>query len=283
MTVSRIAFGFLVVITVLLIVGYASGNQPKRDSVAYVEQSLDIELESRFIDVGEVQLHVVLAGPADGQPIVLLHGFPEFWYAWRKPMATLAKAGYRVIVPDQRGYNLSDKPQGDEHYSIDKLAGDVAGLITALGYEKVHLAAHDWGGGVAWWMVLIDPDKVVRFFVIHTPHPSAGLDFETEEDVNTWYRDFIRLPLIPTYIARLNNWQVLTETFVGGSAPDSFSEGDLDQFRAAWDYEGAMETMVSWYRADNTNITEPETRQVDVPTLILIAPNDNFIPSDLTA
>ena len=91
------------------------------------------------------------------------------------------------------------------------------------------------------------------------------------------------MPLIPTYLARLNNWQVLSETFVGGSAPGSFTEDDLDQFRSAWNRDDAMETMVAWYQADNSNIAEPESRQVDIPTMILIAPNDNCIPSDLTA
>ena len=282
MKVLKISSTIIILLAVILIAGYTTGNQPERDSVGHVEKALEIELESNFIDVGEVTLHVVLAGPIDGEPVLLLHGFPEFWYAWRKPMAILAKAGYRVIVPDQRGYNLSDKPNGDEHYNLDELTTDMSALVKKLGYEDVNLAAHDWGGGVAWWMVLHNPELVRRFFVIDTPHPSAGESFQTEEETNTWYRDFIRLPFIPTYLARLNDWQMLTDTFVNGSKANSFSPEDLDQFRSAWDHENAINTMVAWYRADNENIKEPESRQVDVPTMVVIAPNDFYIPSDLT-
>ncbi len=138
------------VLALVATLSYVASEQPPRNVVEAAKLELGMpELESRRVNVGAVELHVVLAGPAKGEPVVLLHGFPEFWYAWRKPMAQLAKAGFRVIVPDQRGYHLSDKPAGIEAYTVDKLADDIAGLIAALGYERVNLAGHDWGGGVA--------------------------------------------------------------------------------------------------------------------------------------
>src|SRR4028119_1123949 len=98
------------------------------------------------------RLHVVEAGPEDGPLVILLHGFPEFWYGWRKQIGPLAAAGFRVVAPDQRGYGLSDKPRGLDAYNLDRLAGDVIGLIDALGRDRAHVVGHDWGGNVAWWL-----------------------------------------------------------------------------------------------------------------------------------
>ncbi len=88
--------------------------------------------EEQFIDANHVRLHVIFAGPQDGKPIILLHGFPEFWYGWRHQIKPLAAAGYRVIIPDQRGYNTSDKPSGVKHYHINQLTADIIGLIDRL-------------------------------------------------------------------------------------------------------------------------------------------------------
>ncbi|MCU0465000.1 MAG: alpha/beta fold hydrolase, partial [Anaerolineae bacterium] len=106
---------------------------------------LDPLIEHHLIKTNGITLHVVTAGPADGQPVVLLHGFPEFWYGWKEQIPALAAAGYRVIVPDQRGYNQSDKPKGVEQYTLDKLTGDIAGLLDALGYADAYIVGHDWG------------------------------------------------------------------------------------------------------------------------------------------
>ncbi|HSB01901.1 MAG TPA: alpha/beta fold hydrolase, partial [Anaerolineales bacterium] len=108
-----------------------------------------MELEHSTIKTNGIQLHIVQAGPKSGIPVVLLHGFPEFWYGWRKQIPALAEAGCRVIAPDQRGYNLSDKPKGVKAYCLDTLVEDVIGLIDTLEYEKVNLVGHDWGALVA--------------------------------------------------------------------------------------------------------------------------------------
>src|SRR5687768_691688 len=107
-----------------------------------------MELEHSIIETNGVRLHVVQAGPKSGTPVVLLHGFPEFWFGWRKQIPALVEAGCRVTSTDQRGYNLSDKAQGVKAYRMDELVNDVIGLTAALGYEKVNLARHAWGGAV---------------------------------------------------------------------------------------------------------------------------------------
>src|SRR5512134_3366243 len=132
-----------------------------------------MDLEHSTIKTNGIQLHSVQAGPKDGIPVVLLHGFPEFWYGWRKQIPALAESGCRVIVPDQRGYNLSDKPRGVQAYCVDNLVNDIVGLIGALDYEKVNLVGHDWGALVAWMLAIKHPNRVHRLGIINVPHPTV--------------------------------------------------------------------------------------------------------------
>src|SRR6056297_1477584 len=100
--------------------------------------------------VDEVRLHCVTAGDVHDPLVVLLHGCPEFWYSWRRQIPARVDAGFRVVAPDMRGYNRSEKPAGVHNYRMAELVGDVAGLVEAFGRERAHVAGHDWGGGVAW-------------------------------------------------------------------------------------------------------------------------------------
>ena len=129
--------------------------------------------EEKFIDVNNVRLHVIFAGPQDGKPIILLHGFPEFWYSWRHQIEPLAAAGYRVIVPDQRGYNTSSKPIGVKHYHINQLTADITGLIDSLGYEQVTIVGHDWGGVVVWQLISDYPKRFLKAVILNAPHLGA--------------------------------------------------------------------------------------------------------------
>ncbi len=270
-----------IVIGLLLVLGHWSGSQPERDSVAAASDELGVPFESRFIDVGEVTLHVVFAGPENGPPVLLLHGFPEFWYAWRGPGAVLARAGFRVIIPDQRGYNLSDKPAGPDSYGLPELVLDVVGLMDALGYERVALGAQDMGAGVAWRLVQTRPERVSRFAVIDVGHPSGYTEFETSEDTVSWYRTFLQIPWLPGYTARLGNWWLLASNLRETSAPGAFPDEELDQFRSAWDRDGAIHSMADWYRAPWTSPDVSDPR-VATPTLLILAADDAFIPSDLS-
>ena len=116
-----------------------------------------------------MNLHYVEAG--DGPLIVLLHGFPEFWFGWRLQIAPLAAAGFRVVAPDTRGYNLSSKPEGFEAYAVDLLAADIRGLIGELGAESALLVGHDWGGTIAWTIAMNHPEVVDRLAILNAAHP----------------------------------------------------------------------------------------------------------------
>jgi pimeloyl-ACP methyl ester carboxylesterase len=269
----------------VLAAGWWSGREPRLDAVATARDELGIALDARRVDVGAVELFVVQAGPEQGPPVVLLHGFPEFWYAWKGAIAPLAAAGFRVIVPDQRGYGDSDKPPGVEAYDVDALGDDVAGLITALGHERAAVAAHDWGGGVAWNLAIRHPGRVRRLAVLDTPHPDAARVTESREERISWYRTYFRLPWLPEWSSRLGHWYVLSRMLRGTARPDAFPDEKLALLRSAWDRDGAYGTMVNWYRASFRKpppAEPPGARRVAAPTLLLLAPDDAFIPGDLT-
>jgi pimeloyl-ACP methyl ester carboxylesterase len=263
--------------------GQLSGCEPPRDALAAAERELGIELESGLVDVGEVSLFVVQAGPAQGAPLLLLHGFPEFWYAWVRQIGALAGAGFRVIAPDQRGYAGSGKPRGVAAYEVEKLAGDAAGLIAALGHESACVAAHDWGGSVAWMLALRHPERVRRLAVFDTPHPDAGRGFSSSEERISWYRTAFQIPFLPEWLSRLAHWRLVTGMLQRTARPGTFPAAKLALYRSAWDTDGAYGSMVNWYRASfrSAPYAGPE-RRVAVPTLVLVAADDAFIPADLT-
>ena len=212
-----------------------------------------MQTETTYIETNGIKLHVVMAGPKAGQPVLLLHGFPEFWYGWRKQIPALAKAGYRVIVPDQRGYNLSDKPKGIKAYSLDKLADDILGLIDALGYYKVHLIGHDWGAVVAWAVAIWHPERLNKLGILNVPHPAVMVNYlrrgDPEQLRRSWYIFAFQVPWLPEYYLRKNDWRNGDRILRGSSKRRSFTREDVAEYKKAWSQPGAMTAMLNWYRA----------------------------------
>jgi pimeloyl-ACP methyl ester carboxylesterase len=162
-----------------------------------------IELRDGYAEVGDQTLHYVEAG--DGPLIVLLHGFPEFWFGWRLQIAPLATAGFRVVAPDTRGYNLSSKPEGFEAYAVDLLADDIRGLIGELGAESARLVGHDWGGTIAWTVAMNHPEVVDRLAILNAAHPrrlSEGLKHPSQLR-KSWYFFFFAVPGLPEDVVHL--------------------------------------------------------------------------------
>ncbi len=140
------------------------------------------------------------AGPQDGPVVLLLHGFPEFWYGGRRQIQPLAAAGFRVVVPDQRGYNLSSKPFGIAAYALSELVSDVIAIANQLGQEKILLAGHDWGAAVAWSAALLHPQRIAKLAVVNVPHPSVMRKFlstHPRQFLRSWYMFFFQLPWLP--------------------------------------------------------------------------------------
>jgi epoxide hydrolase 4 len=232
-----------------------------------------MELEHSTIKTNGISLHVVQAGPKSGIPVLLLHGFPEFWYGWRKQIPALAAAGCRVIVPDQRGYNLSDKPKGIKCYAVDTLVDDITGLIRALDYEKVNLVGHDWGAGVAWMLAIKHPEMLHRLGILNVPHPAVMKRF-LQRDFNQMRRSlyglFFQLPWLPELIMSMGNWSVASRGMRRSGRPNAFTEEDIEKYKEAWSQPGAMTAMLNWYRAAVWHRPEiAGDMRVGIKTLIL--------------
>lgn len=236
--------------------------------------------ESKFVDANGVRLHVVEAGPTDGKLLVLLHGFPEFWYGWHETLETLANAGYRVVVPDQRGYNLSEKPDDVGAYHVDELAADVVGLLDAYDREEAAVAGHDWGAAVGWWLALHYADRLSEFVAVNVPHPTVferTLRNSWRQRLKSWYVLGFQLPWLPERVASLGNWQPLVRGMRGSSRPGTFSSMDFDRYRRAWSRDGAFSAMVNWYRAIVRDRPTPLSNAVEVPTLLIWGADDEFL------
>ena len=235
-------------------------------------------VEHAYIETNGIRLHVAQAGPADGPLVILLHGFPEFWYGWRRQIEPLARAGYRVWAPDQRGYNLSDKPQGLAAYDIAELARDVVGLIDASGRQKCFLAGHDWGAAVAWTVAQSYPERIEKLAILNVPHPAVmfrTLRSSPAQLRKSWYMFFFQIPLLPEAMLRTNDWAGAVEMLRRSSLPGSFTEQDFEQYRQAWWRKGAFTSMLNWYRAV---IQHPPAMPADprlrLPTLVLWGKRD---------
>ena len=248
--------------------------------------TVDCPGTSEAVDVGELALHTIVAGPDDGEPVVLLHGFPECWYAWHDLIEPLVAAGYRVIAPDQRGYNRSDKPDPVSAYRLDALAGDISGLLDAVGAADAHLVGHDWGALVAWWFALHDGDRVRTLSALNVPHPTAfrrALVSDPRQLLRSWYGLFFQLPRLPEALARFDDWRVAVKTMTDTSRPGTFDAVDFDRYRRAWRVPDAYRSMVHWYRAVFRDNTRPRRTRVDPPTLVLWGAEDAFLRRPLAA
>ena len=234
-----------------------------------------------------VRLHVAQAGPADGPLVVLLHGFPEFWYSWRAQIAPLAAAGYRVWVPDQRGYNRSDKPPRVRDYTIETLAADVLGLLDAAGAAQATIIGHDWGAAVTWWLAAYHPDRVARAAVLNVPHPAVmarTIRRSWRQLRKSWYIFFFQLPWLPEKLLARRDWALARRSLLRTSRRGTFSAADMACYAAAWGQPGAMRGMINWYRAVRyTAGKAAEPRRVTVPLHIIWGKKDAFLTADMAS
>jgi pimeloyl-ACP methyl ester carboxylesterase len=241
-------------------------------------------MEALRLRADTIELHAVAAGPPDGRLVVLLHGFPEFWYGWRRQIAPLAAAGLRVLVPDQRGYNLSDKPGGVAAYALDTLADDVLGLADALGRGRFAVVGHDWGGVVAWHLAARNPERVERAAVLNGPHPATVRAFmraHPSQALRSWYAGFFQAPLLPEWTLGAADFAWLRASLDRTSRPGAFSDEDLRRYRAAWARPGALTAMLNWYRALPGFAGPSPSGRIRVPVRVVWGDRDPFLDRGL--
>ena len=239
--------------------------------------------ESSVREVNGTRLHVVRAGEPDDPLVVLLHGFPEFWYAWREYVDGFVSAGYRVVVPDQRGYNRSGKPVGIRSYRLGTIASDVVSLIEAEGRDRAAIVGHDWGANVAWDVSLRYPESVASLGVVNNAHPVVyhrTVRRDLTQFRRSWYGLFFQLPRLPEWYLSRNDFAPIVHQMRNAALPDAFTETDFSRYRRAWSEPRAMHSMLDWYRAFLRLRDVPDRRRVDVPTLIVWGDNDHtMVPS----
>ena len=234
---------------------------------------------SDTVDVGGLRLHYAQAGPADGTPVILLHGFPEFWYSWRYQLPALAAAGYRAIAPDQRGYNLSGK-QGP--YDIETLTDDIAHLQDALGLTSSHIVGHDWGGAVAWAFAARYPRRTRRLAILNAPHLNAYQDALLRHPMQllkSWYILFFQLPDLPEWVLRRRDYSSL-ERSLAQVDPTHMTPADIARYKQSWGQPGALTAMLGWYRAMGLRAArQPRLPRLDitVPTALIWGLGDPYL------
>jgi pimeloyl-ACP methyl ester carboxylesterase len=243
------------------------------------------QLTYRYADLADVRLHLVEAG--SGPLVILLHGFPEFWYSWRQQIPALANAGFHVVAPDQRGYNRSDKPVGVAAYSITALTQDVANLIRDCGAERAVVVGHDWGAVVAWNFAMRYPQMLERLVIMNVPHPQRFLrGLRTLRQLRkSWYMFFFQLPWLPEASIRAAHFATLRHTFrTDPVQPESFSAEDIARYMEALAQPGALTAAINYYRAAfrRTPAQQPSGFQrIDAPVLVIWGEQDRYLGSEL--
>ncbi|MGB2693874.1 MAG: alpha/beta fold hydrolase [Dehalococcoidia bacterium] len=229
--------------------------------------------------VNGIRLHWVEQG--QGPLVVLLHGFPEFWYSWRRQIPVLAER-FRVVAPDMRGYNVSEKPSSG--YDLDTLTDDLLALIQTLGAERASIVGHDWGGVVAWAFAARFPEATEKLVVLNAPHPGRFIEElrKPRQFLRSTYVLFFQLPAVPELLLGANRaW--LVERMLRGSAAvkEAFSDEDLAQYREAASQPGALTGALKYYRALRP-WRLPQEQDIRAPTLLLWGDQDQALGKELT-
>ncbi len=245
------------------------------------KKPLKYKCAEAYIQVNKIRLHVILAGPPQGKLLIFLHGFPEFWYGWRHQIDFFGKRGYRVVVPDQRGYNLSDKPKNISDYNLDKLAKDTIGLLDHFKRKKATIIGHDWGGAVAWWTANKYPQRIDKLIILNAPHHRVFQQFLKNrwgQRLRSWYMMFFQLPLLPEMVLP----KIITQVMKRSGLPGVFTSSDLSKYQKALEVPGACTGILNWYRAAFRNPPQKlASYRIKVPTLLIWGTKDAFLMTEI--
>ncbi|KAK7479577.1 hypothetical protein BaRGS_00029214 [Batillaria attramentaria] len=246
-----------------------------------------------FAHLEDVRLHYVSNGAEDKPLMLLVHGFPEFWYSWRHQLREF-KDRFRVVAVDQRGYGDSDKPKGVSNYALTTLTNDLRQLIPALGYKKCVLVGHDWGGLVCWAFAQTNPEMVERLIVMNCPSVDAyfkRLMSGFSQLKKSWYVSFFQIPCVPEMFMGLSDMNALTGMFTGkamGVKSGAMTEEDVEAYKYTFQRSG-FTAPINYYRAlvrypglALYRLRQPELK-VTCPTLIIWGCKDGALDTELAA
>jgi pimeloyl-ACP methyl ester carboxylesterase len=243
-------------------------------------------MEHFHAQLDSVRLHVAAEG--DGRPVVLLHGFPEFWYSWRHQLPALAAAGFRALAPDLRGYNESERPIGVAPYRLQLLVGDIEQLIERHAGGRAVVVGHDWGGVIAWSLAARRPHLVQKLVVLNAPHPAAFrrvLLTNPLQWLRSWYVGFFQLPWLPERAIAARDFWLLERTLKHQPVNhQAFSQADIDRYKDAFRPSGAMTAALNYYRAAIRygDDLQKRTGRITAPTLVIWGDRDPYLSCQLT-
>jgi pimeloyl-ACP methyl ester carboxylesterase len=236
--------------------------------------------------VNGVRLHYVEAG--SGPLVILLHGFPEFWYSWRHQIPALAAADFHVLAPDLRGYNLSDKPPGVWAYRIDALLGDVIGLIEHADADKAAIIGHDWGGVIAWHLAMYHPRLVEKLVILNAPHPVAyWREMRSwRQLLKSWYVFFFQVPGLPELLLSVGDFDWVGRMLRRDPVnPGTFGPENIRRYKQALARPGALTAALNYYRAALRHRPRRAAKgdePISVPVLLLWGERDSYLSPRLT-
>ena len=239
--------------------------------------------QHEYIISNGVKLHYVTQG--EGPLMLMLHGFPEFWYSWRHQIPEFAK-NYKVVALDLRGYNESDKPPQQSAYVMSEFIKDVEGVIKGLGYERCVLVGHDWGGVIAWCFAYAHPEMLERLMVLNIPHPAKFAEgLRTPQQLlRSSYAFFFQLPRLPELLLKAGNYQAIGNAFTAMAINKSaFTPADIEAYKNAASRRGALTAMLNYYRnAFFTTFGQGDWSILQVPTLMIWGEKDTALRNELT-
>jgi pimeloyl-ACP methyl ester carboxylesterase len=248
----------------------------------------DPRIRHGYAQVGDVRLHYAESGDGSRPLVVLLHGFPEFWYSWRHQLAALSEQ-FHVVAPDLRGYNLSDKPERIEDYRLSRLVDDVTGLIRHFGVRQAAVVGHDWGAGIAWAVARTQPEYVSRLAVLQVPPFRAWVDnFSLRQLSRSWYMLFFQLPVLPERWISSNDYAQLARMFRATSRNGTFTDADIALYKEALKRRGASSDVtaltagINYYRANLFTLVADRLNDgsrifTHAPTLFIYGERDAFV------
>lgn len=252
-----------------------------------IDPALATLLTHRTVVADGVRLHYVEAGPSAGPVIVMLHGFPESWYSWRKQIPPLAAAGYRVLAPDMRGVGDSDRPRATSAYTLDRLADDVAGVMRAAGVAHATIVGHDWGAAVAWRLAQRDRALVRRLVALNGPHPGrfAHALRDPRQLARSAYMLAFLAPGLPERLLAAGDFALLRRALTYGGVPGAFSDADIDHYRQGWLRPGALTGALAPYRALPSQLRAIRSARAGVPiaapALVIWGKRDSYLRPSL--
>ncbi len=244
------------------------------------------EINFDYAQIGGVKIHYATAG--DGEKLViLLHGFPEFWYSWRRQIVALSDE-YTVVAPDMRGYNLSDKLPRVEDYDMNNLVDDVTGLIRHFGREQAAVVGHDWGASVAWAVALKHPESVWKLCAMQVPPMAVWKKNQTfKQFFASWYMFFFQIPRLPEWLMSRNDFALLANGLKTSTAEKGiFTDKEIAEYKKAWSEPGALNSAINYYRANIVKRLFGKSsmeEKIKVPTLFIYGEKDSAILPETVA